>query len=211
MSMLMLLNRECSRCLFPALLISGSLLHGPVWAGCPCRGHAAAGNYVDPLWSQPQMHSPGMLQPIPEQYGPVSPSLISPAVPHPVTPGMAPPSPLTTPDVITPPPGTLGKTYQLRSKPVPVDMHPRVALLDVYVPHAMQVFVHDMNPYRTQDRLDGFQDVEDPHMWHFETEPLYPGLPRIYRVEARINGADGPVTEERYVRLIMGRVIELQF
>lgn len=124
---------------------------------------------------------------------------------------MAPPVQHSAPEVITPPPGTLGQTYQLRSKPVPVDMHPRVALLDVYVPNATQVFVHDMNPYRTQDRLDGFQDVEDPNMWHFETEPLYPGLPRIYRVEARVNGPNGPATEERYVRLIMGRVIELQF
>lgn len=99
----------------------------------------------------------------------------------------------------------------MKSRPVPVDMHPRAALLDVKVPGATSVRVHDMNVYRTEDFLDGFQDEQDPSMWHFQSQPLIPGLSHIYRVEANFTGPDGVTMQERYVRLIMGRVIEVQF
>jgi hypothetical protein len=110
-----------------------------------------------------------------------------------------------------PPPGTIGRTYQMKSRPVPVKMHPRAAIVDVRVPNAKNVRVHDMNVYRTQDFLDGFQDPEDPDVWHFTSDPLTPGLNHLYRIEAVFDGADGKSTDERYVRLIMGRVIEIEF
>jgi hypothetical protein len=110
-----------------------------------------------------------------------------------------------------PPPGTIGRTYQMKSRPVPVKMHPRAAVVDVRIPNATDVRVHDMNVYRTQDFLEGFQDADDPAMWHFTSEPLIPGLSHIYRIEAKIAGPDGEQMQERYVRLIMGRVIEVQF
>lgn len=111
-----------------------------------------------------------------------------------------------------PPPGTIGQTYQMKSRPVPVKMHPRAAIVDVHIPNATNVRVHDMNVYRTQDFLDGFQDDQDPTVWHFTSEPLIPGIPHIYRIEARFPGPDGKEKmEERYVRLIMGRVIEVTF
>lgn len=91
-------------------------------------------------------------------------------------------------------------------------MHPRAAIVDVHIPNATNVRVHDMNVYRTQDFLDGFQDDQDPTVWHFTSEPLIPGIPHIYRIEARFPGPDGKEKmEERYVRLIMGRVIEVTF
>ncbi len=110
-----------------------------------------------------------------------------------------------------PPPGTLGRTYQMKSRPVPVTMHPRAAIVDVRVKDADSVRVHDMNVARTQDYLEGFQDHEDNTMWHFTAEPMIPGIPHIYRIEARFTGPDGKETmQERYVRLIMGRVIEVE-
>jgi len=111
-----------------------------------------------------------------------------------------------------PPPGTIGQTYQIKSRPVPVKMHPRAAIVDVRIPNARNVRVHDMNIYRTQDFLEGFQDDQEPSVWHFTSEPLIPGIPHLYRIEARITDEHGEEkVDERYVRLIMGRVIEVTF
>ena len=90
-------------------------------------------------------------------------------------------------------------------------MHPRVGMIDINVPEASKVLVHDMNPTRYEDAMEGFQDPDTPSWWHFQSKPLIPGLPHIYRVEATFDSPDGPVVEERYVRLIMGRLIELEF
>lgn len=110
-----------------------------------------------------------------------------------------------------PPPGTIGRTYQMKSRPVPVTMHPRSAIVDVRVKDAADVRVHEMNVNRTKDYLEGFHDHTDETMWHFTADSLIPGLSHIYRIEARFEGPDGKeVIEERYVRLIMGRVIEIE-
>jgi hypothetical protein len=111
-----------------------------------------------------------------------------------------------------PPPGTIGRTYRLPSRPVPVKKHPRVGMVDVKVMDAENVIVHDMNAMRTEDTIDGFRDAKDSNIWHFESKPLYPGLDHVYRVQANFTKADGTETSsERYVRLIMGRVVELKF
>ena len=128
--------------------------------------------------------------------------------------GAAQTSPKTDPRTATtwePPPGTIGRTYRMKSRPVPVSMHPRAAIVDVRVKGASEVRVHGMNVYRTEDFLEGFQDHREPDMWHFQADPLMPGLKHIYRIEARFNGPEGPTMQERYVRLIMGRVIEVEF
>ncbi|MCA9032532.1 MAG: hypothetical protein KDA69_05395 [Planctomycetaceae bacterium] len=110
---------------------------------------------------------------------------------------------------LTPPPGTLGRTYQLRSRPVPTDTHPRAGMLDLRVKGATKIIVHDMNEFRIEDRMDGFQDKDDPTLFHFTSEPLLPGLPHIYRVEVHTDSPEGPLVEERYIRLIMGRIVTL--
>ncbi|MEZ5940327.1 MAG: hypothetical protein R3C18_02975 [Planctomycetaceae bacterium] len=110
---------------------------------------------------------------------------------------------------LTPPPGTLGRTYQLRSRPVPTDTHPRAGMLDLRVKGATKIIVHDMNEFRIEDRMDGFQDKDDPTLFHFTSEPLLPGLPHVYRVEVHTAGPEGPLVEERYIRLIMGRIVTL--
>lgn len=111
-----------------------------------------------------------------------------------------------------PPPGTIGKSFKLPSRPVPVEKHPRVGMIDVKVVDASEVIVHDMNAMRTEETIDGFQDAKIPNVWHFESKPLYPGLDHIYRVQATFKNDDGTERkQERYVRLIMGRVVELNF
>ena len=112
---------------------------------------------------------------------------------------------------VGPPPGTLGQTYQIPSRPVPVEKHPRAAMIDVHVPGATKVIVHGMNPFRSDEQLDGFQDPTNPTVWHFESQPLIPGQAHIYRVEAHVAGMTGISSEERYVRLIMGRLVQLTY
>jgi len=110
---------------------------------------------------------------------------------------------------IVPPPGTLGQTYQRSSRPVPADKHPRAGMLDVRAPGATDVAVYDVENYRAEDRVDGFRNQDDAAMWHFESKPLIPGLTHIYRVVIR--RGTGNNFEEKYVRLIMGRVVSVEF
>lgn len=85
-------------------------------------------------------------------------------------------------------------------------------MVDVFVPGATEVIVHDIREMRVEPTLEGFQDAKDPNLWHFESTPLYPGLPHIYRVRATFRNPDGTETQDvRYLRLIMGRVVELRF
>lgn len=110
---------------------------------------------------------------------------------------------------IVPPPGTLGQTYQRSSRPVPADKHPRAGMLDVRAPGATDVAVYDVENYRAEDRVDGFRNQDDRELWHFESKPLIPGLTHIYRVVVR--RGTGNNFEEKYVRLIMGRVVSVEF
>ncbi|QDU38855.1 hypothetical protein Mal4_31870 [Maioricimonas rarisocia] len=152
--------------------------------GCPCRDGAA------PVAAAPMA---------PQFAGPISP------MPGPISPYYRP-----LPRV-APPPGTLGRTYRLRSRPVPVEKHPRVAMIDVHVENAVDVTVRGTNDYRVEDTLDGFQDDDDPSLWRFESKPLVPGLPHIYEVEVEYATPEGTTTSKQlYVRLIMGRIVELK-
>jgi hypothetical protein len=109
---------------------------------------------------------------------------------------------------IVPPPGTLGVTYQRQSWLIPANRHPRIAVLDVRAPAgATSVRVYTTYQYREEDEIAGFQDLHDPCVWHFETDPLVPGIPHIYRVESQ--GAN--CTEVKMVRLSRGRRVTLEF
>lgn len=154
-------------------------------AGCNCgRG---GGGGVMPLapsdhYMPPAMGSQPMLLPVPQ--GPHIPS-----------------------GPVSPPPGTLGRTYELPTRLVPADKHPRTGMLKVRVA-SEDVLVSHTNEFREEDDVKGFQDETDPALWHFETRPLLPGIPHVYKVEA-ING--GKTTSVRYVRMIPGRILELTF
>jgi hypothetical protein len=109
---------------------------------------------------------------------------------------------------VGPPPGTLGRTYYLPARPVSASKHPRVAMLEVCAPGVEELVLVDTNEFREEDYVDGYRDLQDPNLWRFETDPLIPGLPHIYRLEARCGGV---TTDVRYVRLIRGRVLETRF
>ena len=111
-----------------------------------------------------------------------------------------------TPDVV-PPPGTLGRTYQRPSRPIPVDKHPRIGIVDVRARGATAIKVFGTNEYRTKDGFSGFQDRKDPSIWRLESEPLVPGVPHIYRVVAKY----GEASREQYIRLVPGRIVTLDF
>lgn len=113
---------------------------------------------------------------------------------------------IPTPDV-APPPGTLGQTYLRPTRPIPVDKHPRVSIIDVRSNGATQVKVYGTNEFRTKDAITGFQDRRDGSVWRFESEPLVPGVPHIYRVDAHY----GETVQHRYVRLVPGRIVTLDF
>lgn len=109
---------------------------------------------------------------------------------------------------VLPPRGTLGTTYLRPSWLIPASKHPRIAMIDVRAPAgATKVRVLTTYQFREEDEIAGFQDLQDPCVWHFETQPLLPGIPHVYRVEA-----DGPTgVDARFVRLIRGRRVTLEY
>jgi len=92
-------------------------------------------------------------------------------------------------------------------RPIPVDKHPRISIVDVRAPGATAVKVYGTNEYRTKDGFAGFQDRKDPSVWRLESEPLVPGVPHIYRVVAKY----GDTAQEKYIRLVPGRIVTLEF
>ncbi len=174
----------------PGLIVAACLLSTGIGgandeirlASCPCENSSVTGAYVSSDWS------------------------LSPAVTYPLAPMVAGVMPVTA--TVPPPPGTLGTTYRRQSWPIPADRHPRVAMLDVRAPKgATNVRVFVTYEYRTEDEVTGFQDLYDACIWHFETDPLIPGIPHVYRVEADVDGQ----CDARYVRLIRGRRVVLEF
>ncbi len=109
-----------------------------------------------------------------------------------------------------PPPGTLGRTYSLPSRPIPADKHPRIGMIDVCADAAVHVIVRWTNDFRNEETLKGSRDECDPDVWHFESKPLIPGLTQIYRVEVYRGEAGSAPSEVRYVRLVRGRIVYLK-
>lgn len=162
-------------------------------AGCNCNGGATAA---------PAFVDSGMLDP-----GHEMPPM--PMAPYAAPMGMGMASAGMAVGAYVPPPGTLGRTYQLRSRGVPTDKHPRAGMLDLKVSGATKIIVHSTDEFRTEDRMEGFRNAHDETLYHFTSEPLYPGLPHVYRVEVHLTRDGKPVVEERYIRLIMGRIVHL--
>ena len=139
-----------------------------------------------------------------------------------------------TPDV-APPPGTLGRTYIKTSRRVPWDKHPRTAMVEIEVDETvlssvpqdlqLKISVQDVNEYLGP--LNGFRG--DDGKWHFESEPLLPGVPHIHRCNFEVVRLTTKVerlygqrietqSEEkirdlgtRTIRLISGRIVDLKF
>ncbi len=139
---------------------------------------------------------------------------------------------------ILPPPGTLGRTYLQPSRPVPWNKHPRTAMLEVTVRESTKKFLKEKYPdaqlkVRVSDMRSWFEPLKGylgtDGLWHFESKPLYPGLPHIYdvtfemvRIEHKSEMKYGQRVEQDIeikvaelgslrIRLIPGRVVTLEF
>ncbi|MDA1231223.1 MAG: hypothetical protein O2856_10655 [Planctomycetota bacterium] len=100
------------------------------------------------------------------------------------------------------PKGTLGQTYTRVSHPVPLDKHPRTGMLAVKDDGSIQ--------YLTVGVMGGIKMKNG--IWLFEsTRPLDPGACQIVRVEARETPQDVEPYATRFVRLIPGRIVYLEF
>lgn len=103
---------------------------------------------------------------------------------------------------MAPPPGTLGRTYQQRSRIFDDEKHPRMAAVDVYLPEDLDVSAR------------GMKSVWTGKLWRLELkDPLLPGVPHIYAIKAEKKTKAGEVlsTDVRWIRLIPGRVVDLHF
>ncbi len=100
------------------------------------------------------------------------------------------------------PPGTVGQTYSRPSHPVPVDEHPRTAMLAVRDDGSI--------PFLSVQNMGGIKMKSG--IWLLESRrPLDPGACQIVRVEARKTAADIEPYATRFVRLIPGRIVYLDF
>ena len=100
------------------------------------------------------------------------------------------------------PSGTIGQTYTRVSHPVPMDKHPRTGMLAVKDNGSV--------PYLSVGVMGGIKMKNG--IWLFEsTRPLDPGACQIVRVEARQTPQDIQPYATRFVRLIPGRIVYLEF
>ncbi|MFN9719989.1 MAG: hypothetical protein ACK58L_14925 [Planctomycetota bacterium] len=100
------------------------------------------------------------------------------------------------------PPGTIGQTYLRKSHPVPANEHPRTGMLAVRDNGAVQ--------FMSVQNMDGIRMKSG--IWLFESHrPLDPGACQIIRVEARYSERDIEPYQTRFVRLIPGRIVYLDF
>ena len=96
-----------------------------------------------------------------------------------------------------PPPGTLGQTYRRRSRVIEDTKHPRVGAVEVRLPEDVDV------------TGTGLKVKWTGKVWRLESEPLLPGVPHIYEIKAY--WGEGTEPQIRTVRLIMGRIVDLEF
>ncbi|HUQ72173.1 MAG TPA: hypothetical protein VM165_21785 [Planctomycetaceae bacterium] len=179
-------------------------------AACPCsKGNASVmavsqvevGNGLTPI---PDYGPGGPLPPLPAPMtAPAPPAMMSPT---PIAPGMSSEPigtaiPGTNRFGMAPPPGTLGKTYQRRTTLLPDEKHPRIGIVDVHVPENVDVTAR------------GLKSKWTGQVWQLESEaPLLPGVPHIYAIKAEKTLPNGEKqVDVRWVRLIMGRVVDLEF
>ena len=98
---------------------------------------------------------------------------------------------------IAPPPGTLGQTYKRRSRVLEDNKHPRVGVVEVALPENVDV------------TAKGLKSKWTGKVWRLESDSLIPGIPHIY--EVRASWGEGTEPQVRTVRLIMGRIVDLEF
>lgn len=176
----------------PIRMISSDLAELPPAPAPELSGGSAGSSSAPPSPVSPAKPEPTATPP-PAQAanptGPVKPSV--PGVPAPVW---------VNRWGLSPPPGTLGQTYRRQSALVPDDAHPRTGVVMVYLPEDADVSARGLKVSWTGEA------------WRLETaQALVPGLSHIYAIRAEWDTPEGRAYETRWVRLIMGRVVDLEF
>jgi len=196
-------------------------LAGSCAADCPCRQggaiHVASQPGLPPQPGYPPAPVPDpafrgqpQVVPVPMPSGPNPQTPPPPMSQQPVAPPASPAAPPagsveSVPPVnrfdVAPPPGTLGRTYLRRSRLIDDSQHPRWAAVDVHLPEDVDVSARGLKSKWTGE------------VWRLEVEtPLLPGVPHIYAIKAERDTGDGEKSVDvRWVRLIMGRVVDLEF
>ena len=100
---------------------------------------------------------------------------------------------------IAPPAGTLGQTYQRRSRLIDDEKHPRVGVVEVHLSENYEV------------SAKGLKVKWTGKVWRLESDPLLPGVPHIYEVKSEWGPEGAKQQQVRTVRLIMGRIVDLEF
>lgn len=131
------------------------------------------------------------------EHTPQPQTMVAPPLTAPNSPGLAPANRFG----VAPPPGTLGRTYQRPSRLVDDDQHPRFAAVEVHLPEEVDVSAR------------GLKSKWTGKVWRLEAEtPLLPGVPHVYAIKAERRLSNGEkLVEYRWVRLIMGRIVDLEF
>jgi hypothetical protein len=146
----------------------------------------------------------GPLRPIPMNPNPGAAPWVNPVPGN--APAMANPgNPVDTPPAYGnvdrfgygPPPGTLGQTYKRRTRLIDDAKHPRIGIVEVNLPEHVDV------------TAKGLKTKWDGKVWRLESDPLIPGVPHIYEVKA--SWGEGTEPQVRTVRLIMGRIVDVEF
>lgn len=109
------------------------------------------------------------------------------------------PSGITDRFGIAPPPGTLGRTYYRRTSLIDEKKHPRVGIVQVHLSEN-----YDISAKGLKSKWTG-------KIWELESDPLLPGLPNIIEVVAEWGPEGARQREVRTIRLIMGRVVDVEF
>ncbi len=171
-------------------LLAVTMMPHSSWAECPCSKGASP-------------FPPHIKQAFPQR---IMPQQVMPQQ-------MVPRGPLVSPPQISAatPPGTIGQTYYRASREVPADKHPRIAMVDIIAPGATEVALYNINPHREEDAVDGFENMLTNGLWQFETKPLIPGVPHIYKAVFKFSDAPGAPETVRYIRLIPGRIVSLTY
>ena len=98
-------------------------------------------------------------------------------------------------------PGTLGLTYQRATRRNAADKHPRIGQIEITVSDETfrSLAAGEEIKITVEDEAGYFEELEgyfgDDEKWHFESKPLYPGIPQIY--DARFEVVKTEMKKER--------------
>ncbi|MEK6262458.1 MAG: hypothetical protein AABP62_27990 [Planctomycetota bacterium] len=179
----------------PAPPGGGAMYYGPLGADfqpteVPKNRYLGDGHHRTP--------QPMPVGPAPYQPGPPPDEVVGPGVPY-GSGVISGPVGGTDRFGVAPPPGTLGQTYQRRTRLIDDEKHPRVGIVEVHLSENYEV------------TAKGLKVKWTGKVWRLESDPLLPGIPHIYEIKSEWGPEGAKQHQIRTVRLIMGRIVDLEF